>query len=95
MRVSINEAKNLCRKYGPCYPSRFGLTPKGLLECERIRSRSRRGKKPLKSIEIRMMVYEDGFHKSPSRQRAPYQAAAERLRQWQASRRVKPLEVAA
>src|ERR1700691_3681774 len=37
MKVSLSEARQLLRKHGCCYPTRFGLTPKGLRECERIR----------------------------------------------------------
>ena len=87
MRVPLAEAERLCQKYGPCYPTRFGLSPKGLRECERIRGRIRAsGGRPC-AIEIRLMVYEDGFFTRPKRQKIPYQAAAERLRAWQAARR--------
>lgn len=66
MRVSLAEAKRLLRKYGRCYPTRAGLTPRGLRECERIRSRFRSAQRSGKTvkiprpIDIRMMVYADG-----------------------------------
>lgn len=67
MRVSLTEAKKLLRKYGRCYPTRWGLTPKGLRECERIRSRFRSARRSgqhkidiPRPVEIRMMVYADG-----------------------------------
>jgi hypothetical protein len=85
--IRLAEAKDLCRTYGPCYPTRFGLTPGGLKECERIRSRMRYQAKPLPPHEIRMMVYADGFFIKPGRQKIPYQKAAEKLRQWHAQRR--------
>jgi hypothetical protein len=90
MPVSINEAKELLRKYGPCYPSRFGLTRAGLKECERIRSvqRRRNPRCRLSPVEIRIMVYEDGLHIKPSRQRRPYKESAKKLRKWQRARRV-------
>lgn len=90
MLVSLEEAKTLLRRFGRCYPSRFGLTDVGLRECERIRSRMRNKatKKWFSQIEIRMMVYEDGLHVKPERQVIPYQSAAEKLRNWQTLRRV-------
>jgi len=88
MEVSISEAKELLQTYGRCYPSRFGLTPEGLKECERIRSRMRqRGGKVLPSFQIRLMVYEDGFYITPARQPVPYKSAARRLRKWQKEQR--------
>lgn len=80
--VSITEARRLAKKYGPCYPTRFGLTPAGLRECERIRSRMRAAGKSYRLIEIRMMVYEDGHYMKPSRQPIPFRRAAEQLRRW-------------
>jgi hypothetical protein len=83
IEVSVAEAEELLKQYGRCYPTRFGLTPEGLKECERIRSRMRqRGGKVLSSVEIRIMVYEDGHYITPSRQPKPYQKAAARLREW-------------
>lgn len=89
LRITIVEAKELLAQFGRCYPSRFGLTEAGLRECERIRSTMRRNgtKKRFSAIQIRMMVYEDGYFINPSRQPQPYQNAAEKLRRWQASRR--------
>lgn len=88
MHVTVTEAEELLKQYGPCYPSRFGLTPKGLRECERIRSSQRRMKKPVRmtNVEIRVMVYADDkrFFIQPRLQKIPYQAAAARLRKWQA-----------
>jgi hypothetical protein len=70
--VSLAEAKELLRRYGRCYPTRYGLTQKGLRECERIRSRlraaARAGKKVTmpRNVEIRMMVYADGTGEADS-----------------------------
>jgi hypothetical protein len=88
IKVPISEAKRLYKKFGGCYPSRFGLTPGGLRECERIRSAQRRlpKEKRFSGLEIRMMVYEDGYYITPSRQPVPYKIAAERLRRFQAKR---------
>lgn len=90
IKVSFDEAKALYKQYGRCYPTRFGLTPGGLRECERIRSGQRRlpADKRFSSLEIRMMVYEDGFYIKPRRQPVPYKIAAERLRRYQAQRRL-------
>ena len=88
MGVSIQEAKELLKRFGPCYPSRLGLTRKGLRECERIRSRLRqRGSKRLSRFEIRLMVYEDGLYIKPERQPKAYQTAAKTLREWWGKRR--------
>jgi hypothetical protein len=90
MHVTLAEATELCRKYGRCYPHRAGLTPKGLREAERIRSRSRLRGKPLRAVEARMMVYEDGenFVIKPRLQKLPhhYRVAASRLHRWQVRR---------
>lgn len=87
--VDIREAKRLLETYGPCYPTRHGLTPNGLRECERIRSRlrQRRGSRPLRSFDIRLMVYEDGLFIPPAQQTRPYQKQSEQMRTWQAQRR--------
>jgi len=87
MHVSLVEAKALLKEYGPCYPTRYGLTPFGVRECERIRSNMCRLGKHLDATEIRIMVYADGHYKKPSIQQVPYQRAAEQLRRWQAGRR--------
>lgn len=97
LHIPIAEADDLLKRFGPCYPTRLGLTPAGLRECERIRARLRRIGSPLEAFEIRMMVYEDGENKDnvvaeaksdyyikPAEQKAPYQDAAEHLRQWHA-----------
>lgn len=85
IKVSLREADRLYRKYGRCYPTRFGLTAWGLRECERIRSAERRLPKHQRhrNVEIRMMMYEDGHFKKPSHQKPPYQVAARRLSAWQ------------
>lgn len=90
MGISIKEAQGLLRRFGPCYPTRFGLTPKGLKECERIRAAlRRRGAKRISPFEIRLMVYEDAKSNyiKPRLQKRPYQNAAEKLRKWQRDRR--------
>ena len=91
-KVTIAEAKALYKKYGQCYPTRFGLTKSGLRECERIRSAQRRlpAAKRCSNLEIRMMVYEDkkSYFIKPRLQPVPYKRAAEQLRQYQAQRRL-------
>lgn len=88
LSISLAEAKELLDQYGRCYPTRFGLTPQGLQECERIRgAMRRRGSKRLTALQIRIMVYEDGNYVKPGVQVVPYQNAAERLRRWQESQR--------
>jgi hypothetical protein len=93
MLVDLAEAKRLARKYGPCYPTRYGLTAKGIKECERIRSRMRRDRETPDPVEIRMMVYEDGFYITPVRQKMPYRKAAARLSSWHAQRKTQITEV--
>jgi hypothetical protein len=103
MNVTLREAKKLLRKFGRCYPTRYGLTAKGLAECERIRGSMRRGSEYLPSFEIRMMVYEDGIDKDgddnfvipPAEQPRPYQSRARRLRLYQKKRRLETLRRAA
>jgi hypothetical protein len=97
IRVSLKEAEELFKKFGRCYPTRAGLTAKGLRECERIRSTLRRGERKLRlrPIDIRIMVYEDGLFIKPSRQPFPFQKSAEKLREWQAQRRVATAEAGA
>jgi hypothetical protein len=87
MTVSIAECRQLAKKFGCCYPTRYGLTPDGLRECERIRSRMRAAGQHVSNIEIRMMVYDDGYYIKPSRQRMPYRHAAEQLRRWHGKQR--------
>lgn len=89
MRVSLAEAKKLLSRFGRCYPTRYGLTPDGLKECERIRSRMRSAGQKVSALDIRMMVYEDGFYLKPSRQPVPYRTASNRLRRWQAKQRMR------
>lgn len=88
MPVNIAEAHELLKQYGRCYPSRSGLTKKGLKECERIRSRLRANNKKSTfnrripgSFEIRLMVYEQsledpGLVIPPTEQPVPYAAAS-------------------
>lgn len=83
--ISLDEAKRLLARFGRCYPTRFGLTKEGLRECERIRKKGARRRFSL--IEIRMMLYEDGYFIAPDKQPLPYQAQAEKLRKWQAEQR--------
>jgi hypothetical protein len=88
IHVTIKEAQGLLAKYGRCYPTRFGLTAKGLQECERICCTQRRsGRKRFSAFEIRLMVYEDGLFIKPSKQPVPYQKSAEKLREWQRRQR--------
>ena len=88
IKVSWSRAEELLAKFGPCYPSRFGLTSKGLRECERIRAAMRRRSgTQFSNAEIRMMVYEDGLFVAPTLQARPYQKAAENMRRRQADRR--------
>ncbi len=90
-RVSLSEAKELLEKFGPCYPTRFGLTEEGLRRCERIRNRQRRNapRRPLSPLEIRMQVYDEGLFIKPHLQTRPYQHASTTLRLWQAAQRDK------
>ncbi len=86
--ISLKEAEELLNKFGRCYPTRYGLTPEGLRECERIRgAMRRRGSKQMRPVEIRIMAYEDGLYIKPSRQIVPYKCAAKRLRKWQKQRK--------
>ena len=83
--ISIAEAETLLKRFGPCYPLKAGLSPKGLRECERIRSALRRQKKKrISTFEIRLMVYDDdkSNYIKPKRQKMPYQHAANTLRKW-------------
>lgn len=99
--VTIDEARELLAKYGRCYPSRYGLTVRGLARCEQIRSRlrNRKGKRTsfgyqmLSSFEIRVMVYEESDEEPsyiipPDQQPIPYQKAAEKLRQYHRNQRI-------
>lgn len=91
--VSLQEAEELLHKFGRCYPSRFGLTPEGLRECERIRGAMRRraSKRRIRLVDIRIMVYEDGLFIKPSSQPVPYKSAAKNLRRWQHEQKAKAL----
>lgn len=106
--VPLKEAKELLKRFGCCYPSRFGLTPAGLRECERIRSVQRsRGSRRFSAFAIRLMVYEDGIDEQgrrpkpylvikPGEQPNPYQSAAENLRAWHRRQRTaEPQRIAA
>lgn len=88
MGITIKEAEELLKRFGRCYPTRLGLTPEGLRECERIRSAFRRSgsKRRPTNFEIRLMVYEDGLHIPPSKQPKPFKDAAKRLRRLQRAR---------
>lgn len=87
--ISLTEAKELLRKFGPCYPTRFGLTAEGLRRCENLRSQQRRKspRQPLTPLEIRLRVYDEGLFIKPSRQERPYQHASTQLRLWQQAQR--------
>lgn len=89
--VSVEEANDMLKQYGVCYPSLHGLTPEGLKQCERIREQMRqRNSHRLAEIEICMMVYEDGFFIKPSRQIKLCKKAAKRrngMRKQEASRK--------
>ncbi|MEK6323591.1 MAG: hypothetical protein AABN33_18275 [Acidobacteriota bacterium] len=96
MGVSLKQAEELLQRFGPCYPSRLGLTPRGLRECERIRAGLRRRRtKRISTFEIRLMVYEDGLHIKPGRQTKPFLKAAERLREWHRAQGQKKIAAAA
>lgn len=87
LRVSTPEAENLLERFGPCYPSQFGLTEEGRKRAERLRSTMRREGTPYKTVELRMLVYEEGWYIPPNKQPLPYQNAAEKLRKVQRERR--------
>lgn len=91
--VTIQEARELVRRFGRCYPTRYGLTEGGLRECERIRSRLRQEGLKMRPVEIRMMVYEDGHFIKPRRQTTPYRSASRSLANWW--KRKKEMEAAA
>jgi hypothetical protein len=89
--TTLQEAETLLKRFGNCYPTRFGLTKEGLRECERIRSLSRKpGAKRLTPIEIRISVYEKGMFIKPCDQPRAYQKAAQRLSELQQKRRSSP-----
>lgn len=83
--TSIAEAEALLKRFGPCYPTKAGLSKRGLRECERIRSALRRQKKKrISTFEIRLMVYDDdkSNYIKPRRQKKPYQHSANTLRKY-------------
>lgn len=101
VQISIEEARELLAKYGRCYPTRFGLTRKGLLECEKMRNRLRnRGvdrRRRMSAFEIRCLVYEEndgnfGTSSSwvitPECQPVPYKHASRRLKQYHRNLRI-------
>ncbi len=96
--ISLKEAEGLLKKYGRCYPTPQGLTPDGLRECEKIRSRFRlRHEKPPSPFNIRRMVYEDdngsyAFVIRPEDQPLPYRIASENLKKWHRGKRQQNLE---
>jgi hypothetical protein len=90
MHVSLAEARRLLKQFGPCYPSRLGLTAWGLRECARIRSALRRRGEHPSLVEIRMMVYADGHYIKPNRQKIPYQHSAQKLRDYWTARKATP-----
>jgi hypothetical protein len=87
MHVTLAEAKKLLRRFGPCYPTQSGLSPKGVRAVERIRSRMRNRGGAYPVIAIRLIVYEDGLFIKPAEQKIPYRFAAQKLRAWHAARR--------
>jgi hypothetical protein len=87
LKVSIAEAKQLLKRFGPCYPSRFGLTPEGIRAAERLRATMRRKGKTYKPAELRVVVYEQGLFIEPDKQTPPYQHASRTLSNWQRKRR--------
>jgi hypothetical protein len=88
IKVSIQEARDLYKRFGQCYPTRYGLTPTGLREAERIRSSQRRlpKAKRFSNLEIRMLLYEDGYFITPKRQIRPYLKSAAKLKAFQAAK---------
>ncbi|MCA1558437.1 MAG: hypothetical protein LC731_07860, partial [Acidobacteria bacterium] len=91
VEVSVAEAEALLKKFGPCYPTRHGLTPEGLKRCEQLRSEHRRaGRAGLISLfEIRIKVYDEGMFIEPHLQARPFQKTSTRMRAWQAAQREK------
>ena len=79
VEVSVAAAEELLKKFGPAYPTRFGLTTEGQRRCERIRHTQRiAGREGRRScFEIRVQVYNEGLFIEPSRQERPYQKKAE------------------
>lgn len=91
LKISTAEAEALLRKFGPCYPSKYGLTPEGLRAVERLRSTMRRNHKEYKVVELRVIVYEQGLFIAPDQQTPPYQHAARTLSNLQRTKRQKDL----
>jgi hypothetical protein len=81
VEVSVAEAEGLLKKFGPAYPTRFGLTTEGQKRCEHIRAEQRRAGREGRrsSFEIRVQVYNEGLFIEPKLQPRPYQRAAKRL----------------
>lgn len=94
IEITLDEAKELLERFGPCYPTPQGLTKAGLRECERIRSRLRvrnvDRRRRQTSVEIRMMVYEEDkrFVIPPDQQEMPYKSRSERMKQHFRNKRV-------
>jgi hypothetical protein len=92
--VTLAEAKELLERFGPCYPTRQGLTKAGLRECERIRSRLRvrnvDRRRRQTATEIRMMIYEEDarFVIPPDEQEMPFKSRSERMKQQFRNKRV-------
>ncbi|HYE72703.1 MAG TPA: hypothetical protein VEF04_05205 [Blastocatellia bacterium] len=86
--TTIQEAEELLKEYGHCYPTMAGLTPLGRKRFEQIRAAQRRlNSKRFTLFEIRMMVYDEGLYIKPSRQPKIYQKSAEKLREWHRKQR--------
>lgn len=91
--ITIAEARELCARFGRCYPTPSGLTDAGKREVERIRSSIRRrfDKRRRPSLhEIRKMVYDDNparFVIAPEKQPVPYSFSSKRMKRMQAARK--------
>ena len=100
MPVTLAEAQELLQKFGRCYPTRFGLSKKGLSECERIRSRLRvRKARKINLFDIRLSVYEDALEDTslmiaPRKQPIPYKSASNTMKKFQAKQRQKLTQAA-
>ena len=58
-KVTLEEARQLLKRFGPCYPLVAGLSTAGKRELLRIQKRLGRSGNSLPGIQVRMMIYED------------------------------------
>lgn len=95
-KCDLSQAREYLETFGPCYPTRYGLSKSGMRECERIRGKQRYNrnlKLKLRGIDIRIMVYEDAVADdkslmiAPDKQPRPYQSRSRGLSAWHQKQR--------